>query len=253
MSPKALLETEIDPIAEQVDNEMQASGEDTVIPQHKADPNAQYGDLSDGGQIGSARLITQGESGHVIFDKNKREPGRATVRKVWLWNGTPSTIPLTWDSDGKTHDGGRRHLVKRHCTVCNFSGFKGQICPQCRKDGRRLAPPVPAYYLKESQVPVHQVFFGKEDCFVPSCVRRGEYAFLSDMQMREHAMSRHQKEYKAFQDAAQANNGKELADMRAIINTFLLEKAGLKPEASSGHAQEEPEVYRSEKVTAKKK
>ena len=241
MTPKAMTEAEIDPIAEEVDEQMQQSGEEEVVPRHKVDLSGNFGDLSDGGQVGSARVVPVGDSGRVNFDKKMREPGRPTVRNVWMWDGRPSTIPLAYEPSGKRHDGGRKYLLKRHCVICNYTGFYGQVCPQCRKDSREIAPPVPAFYLKKEKVPNPQRWFGSVDCFVQTCVRHGKYGFINEVQMREHAMGKHQKEYRAFQDSQQASSTKELSDLREQVNKLLV--AQIRPQ--------EPEVYRSAKSAKK--
>ena len=204
MAPRAITEAEIDPIAEQVDRDMTETGEEVGVAQHKFSPE----------------VIPVGASGQVIFDKRLREPGRPTVRAVWTWDGRPSMIPLAYTPSGKQHDGGRKYLLKRHCTVCNNTGFYGQVCPQCQKDGRRLAPPTRAFYLRREDVPHQETFYGVVDCFVPACVRRGEYGFLNEAQMRQHAMSRHRMEYRAFMDSQQNRNENELAALRAQVTAL---------------------------------
>lgn len=215
--PKVMTEAEIDPIAEAVDQQMMETGEAEQVPTHKIDVTGTYGDLSNGGRVGSAEILPVGESGKVIFDKRLREPGRPTVRAVWTWDGRTSTIPLAYEPSGKRHDGGRKYLLKRHCTVCNYTGFYGPVCPQCRKEGREQAPVVPAFYLRANQVPKPQQFFGTVDCFVPMCIRRGKYGFLDESQMRQHAMGKHRMEYRAFQDSQQARNDREIDEMRKQI------------------------------------
>ena len=223
--PKAMTDTEIDLIAEEVDQQMMDTGEEPNAPRHKVDLSGNFGDLSNGGTVGQARVIPVGDSGRVIFDKKLREAGRATVRNVWRWDGTPSTIPLAYEPSGKRHDGGRKYLLKRHCVICNYGGFYGPVCPQCRKDGREIAPPAPLYYLKREQVPNPQRYFGDFDCFVPTCIRRGKYGFISEEQMREHAMSKHVREYRAHQDSQQAGSAREIASLRETVN--MLVAAGL--------------------------
>ena len=223
--PKALQEADIDPIAEQVDQEMMETGEQVGIAQHKFDPNGSYGDLSDGGRVGQVALYPTPESGRLHYDKKegfRKEPGRPTVRNVWMWDGRPSSIPLAYEPSGKRHDGGRKYLLKRHCTVCMYTGFYGAVCPQCRKDGRRLAPSVPAFYLKKEQVPAKGVFFGTVACFHRNCVRRGEYGFLDEAQMREHASSRHRREYQAFKEAQQSHSDTEIASLRQQLNAIMI-------------------------------
>ena len=204
----------------------------------KVDASRNYGDLSNGGRVGNVDLRVAGESGRVSF--KEREKGRPTVRNVWLWNGTPSTIPLSFTPDGKTHDSGMRYLMKRHCTVCNFNGFYGQTCPECRKAGREIAPPVPCYYLSRAKVPENMQFFGTVDCFVQTCVRKGKHGFLDDAQMRQHAMSRHRQEYRAFQDSQQSRQTAEMDAMRAQLNALLLKQ--VQP-AATVQAERAPEGF----------
>lgn len=223
--PKAMTDAEIDPIAEAIDQQMLESGEDVTVAKHTVDLTGNFGDLSNGGMVGNARLTVQGESGRIQFDREKgfkREPGRPNVRAVWMWDGRPSTIPLSYESSGKRHDGGRKYLQKRHCTVCKYTGFYGQVCPQCRTAGRRLAPSVQAFYLKREEVPVKQKFFGDVDCIVATCVRRGEFGYLDEASMRQHAMSRHRQEYRAYQDAAQSRNDRELGELRTQLNALMV-------------------------------
>ena len=231
--PKLLTAAEIDPAVEQIDNDLIEAGENVALPQHKYDPNAPVGDLSDGGMVGGVRVTPVGASGQVSFDKKRREPGRPNGRQVWSWDGRESVIPLAWDTAGKTHDGGRKYLLKRWCPACNYSGFYGQVCPDCRKAGRRLVPVLPAYYTKKERVPKPLRFFGKVDCFVPTCVRHGEYGFLDDAQMRQHAMSRHRNEYRAFMDATESRNKTDMASMQQQINTLIASALGAR-------AQQEP-------------
>ena len=164
--PRVLQETDIDPIAEQVDLDMQEAGEEAGPPVHKFDPN-QRQDLSDGGNMGGVRVVPVGESGRVNFEK--REPGRPTTRMAWTWDGRPTELPLAWNPAGKQHDGARKYLLKRHCGVCNFAGFYGKVCPDCLKKGRAQAGAItPAFYLKLSQVPNPTHPFGDIACIVSS-------------------------------------------------------------------------------------
>ena len=213
--PKAMPETDIDPVAEQVDQEMLESGQSIGVAQHAVD-------LSNGGRVGSAEVIPVGESGHVIFDKKKREQGRPMVRNVWRWNGIPDVIPLSYTPSGKTHDGGRAYLLKRHCPLCKFSGFFGPTCPACEKAGRRLVPVVAAYYLKEKDVPDRQKFYGFVDCFVSTCIRSGEFGFLDEAQMLVHGMSRHRIEYKAYEASRQNRQESQVAALQQQVNALLL-------------------------------
>ena len=203
--PRAMTDADIDPIAEQVDREMMETGEQVGIASHKFDVDT----------------IPVGQSGRVIFDKAKREPGRPTVRNMWTWDGRPSTIPLAYEPSGKRHDGGRKYILKRHCATCNYTGFYGPVCPMCQKEGREQAPPVAAYYFKKEQVPMLQQFFGTVDCFVPVCIRRGKYGFMDEPQMRQHAMGKHRLEYRAFQDSQQARNDRELTDLRSQVAALM--------------------------------
>ena len=218
MSPKILAPDEIDPIAEQVDQDMQDGGEAAALAQHKFDPLAQFQDLSDGGQVGAARLRAMPASGRIDFNQ-KPEPGRPSARRVWDWRGRESLIPLAWDTDGKIHDGGRRYLLKRHCIVCKYAGFYGRVCPDCRKNGRPARPNsvVPCFYLRKESSPAHLHAYGGVDCMVEVCVRRGEYGFRNATEMRQHAMTKHKGEYKAAQDEVAASGNAEMASMRLQI------------------------------------
>lgn len=235
--PKALQEVDIDPIAEQVDQEMMETGEEVGIAQHRFDPTVNY---------------AVGRDVPVNFDKTKREPGRPVVRNVWMWDGRPSTIPLAYDASGKRHDGGRKYLLKRHCTACKYTGFYGAVCPQCRKDGRRLVPSVQAFYLRKEQVPAQGKFFGTVDCFLKTCVRRGEYGFVDEAQMREHAQSRHRREYQAFKEAQQSKADGDLAQLReqlrsqqeqmnALIAAALARQPVAAPQAITKYPPKTPE------------
>lgn len=247
--PKAMTEAEIDPIAEQVDQDMMESGEGVQVPQHKIAAEAFTGDLSDGGRVGRARLTPVGESGRVIFDKDKREPGRPTVRVVWTWDGRQSTIPLAYEPSGKRHDGGRRYLLKRKCTVCGYAGFYGPTCPMCKRDGRELAPPIPAFYLRYEQVPKPQRFYGNVDCFVETCIRRGQYGFPDETQMRQHAMGKHRMEYRAYQDSRQGSNERELAELRAQV--AALTRAQLNGNSPARSERTEDQKQRAKERMAK--
>ena len=217
--PKVLEAEDIDPIAEEVDFDIQNSGNEPELAAHRFDPNAQQPDLSDGGRIGDVRIRPMPESGQIDFKQKQTQPGRAVVRQVWLWNGRPSTIPLAWNPDGNIHDGGRRYLMKRHCLVCKHSGFFGRTCPQCRKDGRpHVANSIVAcYYLRRDQTPEHLHAYGSVPCFVDSCVRRGDYGFRNNTEMRQHAMSKHKVEYRAFMDEQAASQNTETDSLRKQV------------------------------------
>lgn len=254
MSPKVMTEQEVDPIAEAVDQALLETGEDAAIPKHKVDFSGSFGDLSDGGQVGSVRVVPKDASGNVDF--KKREPGRPTVRRVWTWDGRESMIPLSYEPSGKRHDGGRKYLLKRHCTVCKETGFYGGVCPQCRKNGRPIAPPVQAFYLRKEQVPNQQVFFGTVDCFVPVCVRRGQYGFKTEVDMRQHAMSKHRQEYRAYQDAAQNRTERELDALRqqmaALTTAALTAKVQAPPPQSEPAPSMSPKAIKAREYRAKK-
>lgn len=220
--PRVLQETDIDPIAEQVDMDMMETGDAVAPPVHKFDPNTRV-DLSDGGNIGGVRMVPLGESGRIEFDRARREPGRPTTRAAWTWDGRPTELPLAWNPSGEQHDGARKYLLKRHCVVCNFSGFYGLACPACRKAGRpaQRGAITPAYYLRLAQVPDPAQPFGVIACIVRACVRRGQYGFHTDAEMRQHAASRHRQEYRAFQEAAMASSKTELDHLREQLNAIM--------------------------------
>ena len=224
--PKYLSPNDVDPIAEEVDRILVDEGEDVTSPVHKFDPN-QVGDLSDGGNVGGVKVVPTGASGTVNFDKP--EQGRPNAREVWTWDNRASTIPLAWNAAGNQHDGGRRYLLKRHCVTCNFSGFFGRRCPACRKANRPQGGITPAFYLRQKDVPMAQVFFGKVDCLIAGCIRHGEYGFKSQVEMRQHAMSKHRMEYRAYQDQEASTKDTELVSLRqrldALTNAALVAPA----------------------------
>lgn len=222
---KAMPETDIDPIAEQVDQEMLESGQSIGVAQHTVD-------LSNGGQVGGVRVIPVGESGRVSFDKKKQEQGRPMIRNVWRWNGTPDVIPLSYTPSGKSHDGGRAYLLKRHCPLCKFSGFFGLVCLACEKAGRRLVPVVPLYYLHEKDVPDRQKVYGLVDCFVSTCIRSGDFGFLDEAQMLVHGMSRHRIEYKAYEASRQNRQESQVASLQEQVNALLLAQQPAPPTQS---------------------
>ena len=252
--PRTLQETDIDPIAEQVDMDMLETGEVVAPPVHAFSPDQRV-DLHDGGNLGGVRVVPLGDSGRIEFDRAKREPGRPTTRMAWTWDGRATELPLAWTPSGKQHDGARKYLLKRHCMVCNFAGFYGNVCPACRKAGRPQRPGsiTPAYYLKKSQVPNPLQPFGSVDCFVRACPRRGEYGFHADIEMRQHAASRHRAEYRAYQEAATANAKTEVDLLREQINAMMAggrmmsQAPAPAPVAAPVEAQASPARVRTEK------
>lgn len=216
--PKVLAPEDIDPIADEVDLAMQETGEAEQSNLHRFDPNGSFPDLSDGGVVNGVRVRPMPASGRVTFGK-EQEPGRPVARQLWMWNGRPTLVPLSWDTDGKHHDGGRRYLQKRHCTVCNYSGFYGAVCPACRKAGRPVGRDmvVAAFYLREDQTPQHLHAYGSVSCFVEGCVRKGQYGFRNRTEMRQHAMKKHRDEYRAFMDEQGSAEREEVAALRREI------------------------------------
>jgi len=189
----------------------------------------QAGDLSDGGMVGGVRISpTQGGV--------KQNRGRANARRAWRWDGTESLIPLAWETDGKKHDGARAYLMKRHCTCCKFSGFRGIQCPDCIKNNCSLCVAstlrgkiIPCYYLREEDVPFPVNLYGSINCFIELCPRRGPRGFKTNEQMRMHAMLRHRLEYRSYLDDQQSEQATELGELRrqvAALTTGALTSKG---------------------------
>lgn len=157
----------------------------------------------------------------------KTREGRAAARPAWMWNGTPTSLTLSWNPDGTQHDYGQKYLSKKHCLCCGDSGFR-QHCLKCRKNscstcqqGRDKSKIIPCFYLNKEDVPYQANFYGNVDCFLPMCARRDSQGFQSAEDMRMHARSRHKMEYQAYMETIQANKADELDILRGQINALM--------------------------------
>ena len=217
--PVILEETEIDPIAEEVDLVMTRAEEEEA--NRRFAPAADPGDLSDGGMVGGARLTPMSAGRKLVR-------GRAAARRAWMWNGTESLIPLAWNPDGTHHDRGMRYLLKRHCLCCGKGGFHGAQCPNCVKSGcttcrgsTNRTKIIPCFYLRQEDVPFPAKFYGNIPCFLTSCIRQGDRGFLTDQDMRLHARTRHRMEYQAHMEALEAGKQDEVADLRRRLDAMI--------------------------------
>ena len=213
--PRLLDERTMDPIQMEVDQAISAADE--------ADDHV--GDLSDGGSIGGVTITPMDGSGR------KLKEGRPTTRLGWMWNGTPSEMPLAWNPDGTRHDGARHYLLKRHCTCCKIGGFLARQCPACVqsrcmtcRSGTDRSKVIPNFYLTESDVPFPEQFYGSINCFLEFCPRRDAKGFKSDTDMRLHAQSRHKKEYQAHLQSQLAGRPDEM--MELVYQMKELQKQG---------------------------
>ena len=158
---------------------------------------------------------------------NRITKGRAMARRAWMWNGTPTVLPIAWNPEGTKQDGGRAYMRKRHCTCCNIcSGFKGS-CPRCIKNncgrcavGTDRTKVIPCYYLRKDQVPQEWQwkFYGPVDCFQRECPRKNGMGFATDEDMRMHARSTHRMEYASRQESLAAAKADETADLRKRLD-----------------------------------
>ncbi len=204
-------------------------------PTAQTDRHGNSPDLSDGGMVNGAR-ITPMTGGRPTAN------GRAAARRAWTWNGTETVLPLAWDTDGKVHDGGRRYLLKRWCLCCNWGGFRGRTCPQCRKNacvrcqGSTSQKPqtlqngktingfiIPVFYLQKDDVPFQTRFYGNVNCMIATCPRNGEYGFQTEEDMRMHARLRHRMEYQIRQETAASRGRSETQELREMVNALTLQ------------------------------
>lgn len=177
----------------------------------------------------------------VTNQSSKASYGRPAGARAFMWDGTETTIVLAWDIHGKTHDGGRRYLSKKHCLCCGFSGFL-EHCTKCRKEtcsrcrsGNDRKEIIPAIYLKESDVPFPQLFYGNVNCFLPTCTRKEDRGFRSLEEMHMHAVGRHTAEWEAHQTAQQSRETSQVDLLQQQITTLtahmLAENAPVSPPA----------------------
>lgn len=254
--PKVLLESDIDPIAEEVDLVLTQAEEEAAS--RRFAPTGDAPDLSDGGMVNGARLIP-------MSGGKKLAQGRATVRRAWMWNGTESMLPLAWNPDGTRHDGGRHYLRKRYCLCCHAGGFIGAQCPSCVKkscpdcgassDRKKI---ISCFYLRKGDVPFPTRFYGSIDCFLPFCIRRDGRGFLTEEDMRIHARSRHRMEYQAHMEVMAARKGDEVAELRRRLDalmaiTMVSQASALQGSATVARAPLTPVQQRMAKARAAKK
>lgn len=225
--PRILEETEIDPIADELDATMTAAEEQAALSSFAVPDNVP--DLTDGGRVGRVK-VTPMQNGQ------KREKGRAAARRAWTWNGSETLLPLAWNPEGTQHDGARRYLLKRHCTCCGFSGFRGVQCPVCVNNNCIVCrgstvkgKVIPANYLRKEDVPFPARFYGNIDCFLASCPRRGGRGFMTAQDMVMHARSRHRMEYQAHQDTIAATRVDDLETLRQQIAELMAGRRGKPP------------------------
>jgi hypothetical protein len=154
--------------------------------------------------------------------------GRAAARQVWTWDGAPSLIPLAWNPDGTVHDSGKAFMTKRHCLCCNDSGFRTAQCRRCKQNncpncrGSRIKEKViPNFYLRKSDVPYAQKVYGEIDCFLPTCPRKGAAGFITEEDMRLHAIGRHKLQYEVFQSTQESKRQSEIDDLKGLVNILL--------------------------------
>lgn len=227
---KLLDPASIDAEVEALDDVLTPDEEVAAARKFAFDPNKQVGDLSDGGQVGGARLWAGNDK--------KAKIGRPAARLAWSWNGTETVLPLAWNPEGNRHDGGRHYLLKRHCLCCRNTGFSGRQCPACAKNncaqcrggtdtltthvlenGKSVKGwIIPAFYLTKDSVPFPARFYGEIDCFLPLCPRHGGKGFLTEEEMRIHARSRHRMEYQAFLETQNMRRQDEVADLRRRLD-----------------------------------
>ena len=237
---KLLKASEVDPINEAVDVALSQAAEAAAI-----------GDLSDGGMVNGVRLTP-------FQDGSPQTQGRPAARMVWMWNGTESLIPLAYDPSGKTHDGGRRYLLKRACLCCNAAGFRGVTCPSCVKShcprcgGRPDAKKViSCFYLRKEDVPFPAKFYGSINCFLAFCTRRDDRGFLTQEEMRMHARSRHKMQYLAHQEVLAANRTDEVATLTARLDALMAAQSNAHTEKPTGWTPEKREAARARMAKAR--
>jgi hypothetical protein len=196
------------------------------------------------GDIGSAALFPRQDGRRV-------EKGRPSAIRAWMFNGTETLLPLAYDPSGKVHDGARKYLRKRHCLCCHAAGFLDATCKvcirnRCDKCNGKADPAViiRCFYLKKEDVPFPVMFYGDVDCFLPFCVRQGQYGFMTSQEMRIHAASIHKMEYQAHIESQQANKNDEIDNLKARLDTLM----GVMLQGQTPAAQTEATVAVLEKI-----
>lgn len=253
MSPRVLETADVDQETDVADATLTEAEEREMREQFVRTPAQSIKDLTDGGTVNGATL-------YPVQGGVRQEKGRPTVRQGWMWNGSESTLPLAWDTDGKVHDGARAYLLKRTCTCCGESGFKKaqgrpllclrcvrRNCAKCAGGMSQVAQTlpngktirgflIPTFYLRKEDVPFPQRFYGTVDCFLASCVRRGSMGFLTEDDMRVHAMGLHSMEYQANLASVAARGNRENDSLRTMVNELTAQVLRLQPGNGSAPA-----------------
>ena len=199
-------------------------------------------DLSDGGVVNGVKV-------RPARDKTVTR-GRAVARMAYNANGTESQLLLAYEPNGKNHDSAAAYFRKRLCLCCRRAGFKGQQCPDCLKrncslcngsrDPKKI---IPCFYRRREDAPFAVPIYGAIDCFLVSCVRRGELGFLTETDMRLHARSNHRMEYQAYTESQAASKVDEVAELRKRVDDMM---------ASMARASAQPQPQRTERSEAQK-
>lgn len=149
--------------------------------------------------------------------------GRPAGWRAFMWDGSETTVVLKWDIHGKTHDGGRHYLGKKHCICCGFSGFR-EHCTKCRKDtcsrcrsGNDRKQIIPAIYLREADVPFPQLIYGQVDCFLPTCIRKGDRGFRDLEEMHMHATGRHTAQFQAYRQVQESQETSQVTRLQQQV------------------------------------
>ncbi len=246
---KLLEASEVDSMNEEVDATLTDAEETSARGRVARGDSAE--DLADGGMVGGARITPMREG-------KKVGKGRANARLGWMWNGSETTLPLGWNPDGTMHNGARPYLLKRHCTCCNQSGFRGTQCPNCVKnqctrcgsstDKKKI---IPNFYLKKENVPYPTKFYGIINCFLSTCIRRDDRGFRTQEEMRMHARSRHGMEYQAFMETQAAEKADEVTILRQRLDAMMLAQA--QPSEKVSEPQQTPAQQRAAHARAAKR
>ena len=247
---RVLEETEVDILEDELDSELSVQEQRALAGLGVYQETSRAPDLTECGEIAGATLFP-------VQGGERKQTGRPTVRQAWMWDGTPSELPLAWNTDGTMHDGARRYRLKRHCLCCNESGFRGKcprciktLCPKC-KAGADRSKLIPNFYLQYKDVPFPKERHPVQDCFLPSCMRRGENGFESSEEMRMHATKRHKDEYAAHLQTEAANRRDETDDLRQrvdqLTSLLLRQQNGSQP-----MAKEQVPLYVSDKPKRKR-
>lgn len=207
--PGALEENQI----AELENEL-SEQDQTMLAELGQRPQSYVGDLTDGGKVGAATVFPTQDGKRIGM-------GRANSWPAWMWDGTPTRLPLAWQRRGKTHDSAMHYRRKKHCLCCNEGGFLTRTCPgcvkrNCTKCGGQDNPKVVirCFYLREKDVPYPREFYGKIGCFLPTCPRQGELGFLSGEEMRIHARFMHSAQYRSHLENQESIKDDEIRRMR---------------------------------------